>query len=145
MQKSLTICASIYIYIFVRDLKEKNMSRYYQKYKSRIFQNLWFSNPEFLYIKNRYKGREQRDSFLLLRSQLLFRWSRFLSGSTGQLQSPGPLARHLFEGQLRQENLKSTGLCRLPLQRAVTEELHLFKARDNKWRMLIQRQAHFQN
>lgn len=56
----------------------------------------------------------------------LLTWSGFPLGGTCQFQCPGPLAWHLAEGQLGQENPQSTGLYRLPLQRPVTEKHYLF-------------------
>ncbi|TNN78227.1 hypothetical protein EYF80_011467 [Liparis tanakae] len=46
-------------------------------------------------------------------------------GGTCQHQRPGPLARHLADGQLGEENPQPAGLHRLPLQKAVAHKHHL--------------------
>lgn len=52
------------------------------------------------------------------------RYGLILTG-TCQLQRPGPLAWHLPEGQLRQEDPQAAGLQGLPAQGPVTQKLHL--------------------
>lgn len=60
----------------------------------------------------------------------LFKWSGFPLSGTCQPQRPGPLTRHLAEGQLGQENPQATWLHRLPLHGPVTEKYHLFTHRN---------------
>lgn len=67
----------------------------------------------------------------------LFTWSGFFLGGPGQPQCPGPLARHLAEGQQGQANPKSAGHYRRPLQRPIPEELHLFKGGERATQELV--------
>lgn len=57
-------------------------------------------------------------------------WSGSLLSGACQPQCPGPLAWHLAEGQLGQEDLQAARLHGRPLQRAVTQKLHLFKRKN---------------
>lgn len=87
--------------------------------------------PDFLYFKGVYDYevivQVHVMNFNQFSSLPLFTWSGFSLGGPCQPQCPGPLARHLAEGQQGQANPKSAGRYRLPLQQPIPEELHLFK------------------
>lgn len=91
----------------------------------------------FLRARLKHLHKALAPSLGLQLGQFLFCWSRFPLSGTCQPQCPGPLARHLADGQLGEENPQPAGLHRFPLHWPDPYKLHLLffrtKATHEQW------------